>query len=505
VRGLKIMKPRIPASRKSGGSRVASGQRHQPQENNSINDSASTAASGKDSFMATAAELRKPIPMISHDGPIVFEAFIFIYCMMALLLQYLHLYKSVWWLPHSYNSYAMNFYLIDKQLILFCGLVLVRRLVWTLIKRLILAVTPSAWAKSFVIVARSLNTFAILLGLLYLAASIVQNHPLINMLYLTYPVTLYALLFGLSGEEFLELTPSTSNNAAYSCGASKSIKIVSDAKTGFYHTTGPSSFPTINTAPWLEQKADVMGRATPQGQPGLNQIPATSQHPNTHPGLIRHEVAVLKADFNARLYQILFNTIVSAYYGAVIPCLFAQSTLYYDLAWVGRHALLVGVGAFVLYVVQCFPSSYVLMMNRTATLLGQWVKLESNRSALVVNNLCATWSSGMVCPINTTVKYQNKLYKSEGQTNCAEPGNPTHSRFYTLFKEPSLILSVLLIVQSGLVMAQHISLTWSSHWYQLLSEALMLFSNYYALFKVLRDYIVFWRFFCNEPDPEQDK
>ena len=38
---------------------------------------------------------------------IVFEAFIFIYCMMALLLQYLHLYKSVWWLPHSYNSYAM--------------------------------------------------------------------------------------------------------------------------------------------------------------------------------------------------------------------------------------------------------------------------------------------------------------------------------------------------------------------------------------------------------------
>ena len=77
--------------------------------------------------------------------------------------------------------------------------------------------------------------------------------------------------------------------------------------------------------------------------------------------------------------------------------------------------------------------------------------------------------------------------------------------FQTLFKEPSLILSVLLIVQSGLVMAQHISLTWSSHWYQLLSEALMLFSNYYALFKVLRDYIVFWRFFCNEPDPEQDK
>ena len=75
----------------------------------------------------------------------------------------------------------------------------------------------------------------------------------------------------------------------------------------------------------------------------------------------------------------------------MFPCLF-QSTLYYDLAWVGRHALLVGVGAFVLYVVQCFPSSYVLMMNRTATLLGQWAKVEgtSRSTSLVVNNLCPT-------------------------------------------------------------------------------------------------------------------
>merc|ERR1711976_294969 len=105
--------------------------------------------------MATAAELRKPIPMISHDGPIVFEAFIFIYCMMALLLQYLHLYKSVWWLPHSYNSYAMNFYLIDTQLMSFCLLVLVRRLVWTLEKKLIVYISPVNWERSFVIVARS--------------------------------------------------------------------------------------------------------------------------------------------------------------------------------------------------------------------------------------------------------------------------------------------------------------------------------------------------------------
>ena len=49
----------------------------------------------------------KPIPVIAHDGPLQFEIIMFAYMVVALLLQYLHLYKSVWWLPHSYNSYAV--------------------------------------------------------------------------------------------------------------------------------------------------------------------------------------------------------------------------------------------------------------------------------------------------------------------------------------------------------------------------------------------------------------
>ncbi len=57
----------------------------------------------------------------------------------------------------------------------------------------------------------------------------------------------------------------------------------------------------------------------------------------------------------------------------------------------------------------------------------------------------------------------------------------------------SLFSWIVLVMQSGLVLAQHISLTWSSQWYQLISEALFLFSNYYALFQAARDYLVFMR------------
>merc|ERR1719242_300504 len=102
------------------------------------------------------------LPLMPVDGPLAFEIIIFLFTSVSLFLQNLHLYRSVWWLPHSYNATAMNFYLIDPQLIAFCGLVLVRRVIWTLEKKFIIAVTPAAWAQSFIIVARSLNTLIIL-------------------------------------------------------------------------------------------------------------------------------------------------------------------------------------------------------------------------------------------------------------------------------------------------------------------------------------------------------
>ena len=51
----------------------------------------------------------------------------------------------------------------------------------------------------------------------------------------------------------------------------------------------------------------------------------------------------------------------------------------------------------------------------------------------------------------------------------------------------------LLVAQSGLVLAQHISLFMSTYWHMLISESILLFANYYALFKILRNYNVLSR------------
>ena len=48
-------------------------------------------------------------------------------------------------------------------------------------------VIPAQWAPSIILVARSLTTLAILCGLFVTTYQIMQRHPMVNMLYLTYP------------------------------------------------------------------------------------------------------------------------------------------------------------------------------------------------------------------------------------------------------------------------------------------------------------------------------
>ena len=127
------------------------------------------------------------LPLMPVDGPLTFEVVMFAFITVALLLQYLHLYRSVWWLPHSYNSNAMNFYLIDPILIVFSICILSRRVMWTLTKKIINKTMPTGWVQSFVIVIRSVLTMIVLFSLLVMAYIIVQKHHLLKILYLAYP------------------------------------------------------------------------------------------------------------------------------------------------------------------------------------------------------------------------------------------------------------------------------------------------------------------------------
>jgi len=48
-----------------------------------------------------------PIPVVPVDGQLTFEALSLVFAVVAAFLQLLNLYRTVWWLPHSYNAYSM--------------------------------------------------------------------------------------------------------------------------------------------------------------------------------------------------------------------------------------------------------------------------------------------------------------------------------------------------------------------------------------------------------------
>jgi len=381
-----------------------------------------------------------PIPDIPHDSPFTFEVIMFLYTGAALGLQYLNLYRTVWWLPHSYTNQALNFYLIDPFTIAFSLTLLSRRLVWLCIRAAIIYFLPVSPSGRFVNGSKFCTIGMILLILGYLAYFVVQNHSMVNILYLVYPASVYFILFGASASPFIDLSP----------GSQGRVKIYKD-KIGTFRTN----------------------LAAAGGVP-------------TSPELIRMEVAITKTDFNTRLKQVLFNTIISSYYSGFIPCAFSPSFLSYEVWWVSQHTLTTFLGCLTLYLVHCFPAGYNHLLHRTSLHLGHWQKMEGRISPNFYNQ----WSAASLWPGTAIVRHGKDLYKAEGVVNAAEPGNFSHVRYFYLFGDPSLLVCGLLVVQATLVSFQLLILAKSQFWYHLISQGILAFGNYYTLFKLTRDYLI---------------
>jgi len=65
----------------------------------------STVASG--ATPGTTAPRHVHLPDIPLDNNVLFELLVFVYSSMVLGLQYVNLYKTVWWLPHSSAHYGL--------------------------------------------------------------------------------------------------------------------------------------------------------------------------------------------------------------------------------------------------------------------------------------------------------------------------------------------------------------------------------------------------------------
>lgn len=65
--------------------------------------------------------------ILQGQGELFFECTLFLYSVLALFLQYLNLYKTMWWLPKSYWHYSLVIF--PTNIPLFIWLILNNRLI----------------------------------------------------------------------------------------------------------------------------------------------------------------------------------------------------------------------------------------------------------------------------------------------------------------------------------------------------------------------------------------
>lgn len=156
----------------------------------------------------------------------------------------------------------------------------------------------------------------------------------------------------------------------------------------------------------------------------FNSIPSHSC--STNPITIRTEIDILRNDYNNRFKQVVFTSLLNAYYAAFIPCCFAQNFLYYDLYWATQHLGFLVFGSFTMCTMFCFPANYCDVLHMASLHLGKWIKIETRSYAPPA----ILWSKLIVWPSGAFVKYSGELYKANGIVTTAIPANGVHARFY---------------------------------------------------------------------------
>ncbi|XP_043362177.1 transmembrane protein 39B [Dermochelys coriacea] len=355
-----------------------------------------------------------------------------------------------------------NFHLIDFNVLTVTTIVLARRLIGAIVKEASQSGKVSLPRSIFLVITR----FAVLTGTGWsLCRSIIhlfRTYSFLNLLFLCYPFGMYI--------PFLQLNCDFRKTALFS-----QVANIGPRETGDVNSRG-KDYLTVLKETWKQHTRQMYGmEAMPTHACCLS------------PDLIRNEVEYLKMDFNWRMKEVLVSSMLSAYYVAFVPVWFVKNTQYYDKRWSCELFLLVSISTSVILMQHLLPARYCDLLHKAAAHLGCWQKVDP---ALCSNVLQHQWTEECMWPQGVLVKHSKNVYKAVGHYNVAVPSDVSHFRFHFFFSKPLRILNILILLEGAVIFYQLYSLISSEKWHQTISLALILFSNYYAFFKLLRDRLV---------------
>ncbi|XP_009469104.1 PREDICTED: transmembrane protein 39B [Nipponia nippon] len=404
------------------------------------------------------------IPELPVERSVLFELQLFFCHLVALFVHYINIYKTVWWYPPSHppSHTSLNFHLIDFNVLTVTTIVLARRLIGAIVKEASQSGKVSLPRSVFLVITR----FAVLTGTGWsLCRSIIhlfRTYSFLNLLFLCYPFGMYI--------PFLQLNCDFRKTGLFS-----QVANIGPRDTGEVNSRS-RDYLTVLKETWKQHTRQMYGmEAMPTHACCLS------------PDLIRNEVEYLKMDFNWRMKEVLVSSMLSAYYVAFVPVWFVKNTQYYDKRWSCELFLLVSISTSVILMQYLLPARYCDLLHKAAAHLGCWQKVDP---ALCSNVLQHQWTEECMWPQGVLVKHSKNVYKAVGHYNVAVPSDVSHFRFHFFFSKPLRILNILILLEGAVIFYQLYSLISSEKWHQTISLALILFSNYYAFFKLLRDRLV---------------
>ncbi|KZC07548.1 Transmembrane protein 39A [Dufourea novaeangliae] len=232
-----------------------------------------------------------PIPIVPVDGHLTFETLSLIVSIIAASLQMLNLYRTVWWLPHSYNNYSMNFYLIDPYLLIFIVTMIARQFIYSLLRQFIDISSPVHWLSAAQKIMRIILLIIVMSILCWCLYHMAERHNSMKIFYLCYPsLSVYFVMFGMSVAPFFDISTATLSSK--------------DDKKTKYLLDKPLHNCSLNAS------------------------------------AIRAEVSTLRSDFNRRLKRALFASSSSAYICGIAPIIFVPQHLHFNVSWVVQHVIM---------------------------------------------------------------------------------------------------------------------------------------------------------------------
>ncbi|XP_037955343.1 transmembrane protein 39A [Teleopsis dalmanni] len=385
-----------------------------------------------------------PFPDCSGSSEIVNELILFLFISCCSAMQFINIYRTLWWLPDSYINHTVNIYLIDPYLVAFLLVFSSRRLIYCGFLHCFDKLPRSKKLRYYRKIARYVYGGYVLFELCFCAYRIGSRHTYLSIFVLFYPIIVYLIMFGFRMEPFL-----------------RSSCVVEGAY--------------------------------------LNGMPMHCCSSN--PATIREEIDLLRIDFNNRFKQIMFTASINAYYAGFLPCVFAVS-INYNFSWIAQQIFFMWVSGLTMCTVFMFPSKYCDILHRACLHLGMWVPLNAMASigsgVPPLASPAVAWSKSALWFNNIIIKYNGELYRCYGPVTVALPGDSTHSRFYKLFSYPPTIYIVLSIVQVTIIFSQIAVLYKTVEWHFILSITFVAFTNQFTFYKLFRDYLLTKRVYSSE-------